>query len=50
MKTLSTKFNEKSFNSFETLSNSEMLKVRGGVTPEKPETRPKEDYDIIEIG
>ncbi len=49
MKTLSTNFEKKTtFNSFETLSDKEMLKVRGGGDL-KPKTRDKDIYDVEEL-
>lgn len=48
MKSMFAFNNEKSSSKvfgFEVLSEKEMLKVRGGGEPEKPKSRPKDEFD-----
>lgn len=51
MKSIFAFSNEKSDSKvfgFEVLSENEMLKVRGGGEPEKPKSRPKDEFDYEE--
>jgi hypothetical protein len=51
MKSIFASINEKSDSKvfgFEILSENEMLKVRGGAEPEKPKTRPRDEFDYEE--